>query len=291
MNIDNKAWFTLYQKPFERTSYLYHFTSVEKATLILDGDSLRFSKITSMNDTLEAKPKMNLIGTNSSEELSNIFNCINEINKKYIQLLCFTMDTDIERETGNQWLHYNDYTGRGFALPRMWAQYANNNDGVCFIFNKRKLQSLISDELGENLIYQNKISYISQYSQENNKIFDYEQLRFLLKSNNELAKNIQFVSFLKNNIDFTKHNYFSKLKDWENENEFRVLAYGEEEFYIQKIKDAIVGIVIGEQIKPNNEKIIKMFCKKVCEIKKIFFSYNGCMLKTIYDEDEEVENE
>lgn len=148
MNIDNNAWLTLYQKNFNRTNYLYHFTSVEKATLILDGDSLKFSKITNMNDTLEAKPKMNLFGIDSTKNLHDIFNCINEINKKYIQLLCFTTDTDIELQTESDKIRYNDYTGRGFTLPRMWAQYANNNDGVCFIFDKKKILDLIYSELG-----------------------------------------------------------------------------------------------------------------------------------------------
>lgn len=100
---------------------------------------------------------------------------------------------------------------------------------------------------------------------------------------------MQFVSFLKKNENFTKHNYFTKLKDWENENEFRILAYGDDDFYIPQIKEAIVGIVIGEQIKSNNEKIINIFCKNICEVKKINFTYNGCMLDNIYNK--EVENE
>lgn len=86
MNIDNKAWFTLYQDDFNRDGYLYHFTSIEKAALILDSKSLKFSKITSTNDTLEAKPKMSYKNISSNENLKkssmkliksteNIYNC------------------------------------------------------------------------------------------------------------------------------------------------------------------------------------------------------------------------
>ena len=40
---------------------------------------------------------------------------------------------DVKLHTNSEKIKYNDYTGRGFSLPRMWAQYANNNDGVCFV--------------------------------------------------------------------------------------------------------------------------------------------------------------
>ena len=51
------------------------------------------------------------------------------------------------------------------------------------------------------------------------------------------------------------------------------------------MKRAIVGIVIGERIKPSDEKIIKYFVDDICEIKKISFTYNGCLLQNIYNEE------
>lgn len=287
MNIDNKAWLTNYQVSFNCNSYLYHFTSVEKATLILDGNSLRFSKITNTNDTLESKPKFGLIGINSPEKVKTILNRIKEINNKYIQLLCFTTDSDVKLHTNSEKIKYNDYTGRGFSLPRMWAQYANNNDGVCFVFDKQKLFALVDRELGANQIKRDRINYSSQYDKDPTR-FEYESLAFLEEAENELSKSIQYVTFIKDNTSYTNVNYFTKLEDWRTENEFRILAYGEDEFFIKNIKSALVGIIIGEQIKSNNEKIIKLFCKDVCEIKKITFTYEGCMLENIYDDDEEV---
>lgn len=282
MNIDNKAWFTLYQDDFNRDGYLYHFTSIEKAALILDSKSLKFSKITSTNDTLEAKPKMSYKNISSNENLKKIFDEINKINRKYIQLLCFSKDNKIEKKSNSQITSLSDYSGRGFALPRMWAQYAHNNDGVCFVFNKSTLLRTIHNELGANLICENNINYVSQYTPFD---FDYEEaFEFLLNTNSEMTKCMRFADFLKHNLTFTNYNYFCKLDDWENENEFRILAYSDENFFINNINTALVGVIIGEHIKPTDEKIVKFFCKDVCEVKKIDFSYNGCGLENIYDD-------
>lgn len=284
MKFDNKVWLTLYQDEFQRDEYLYHYTSVEKATTILNGNSLRFSKITTMNDTLEAKPKMSLIDISADNNLKEIFKQINEINQKFIQLLCFVKDTNIEKHADKQLTCLSDYSGRGFALPRMWAQYAHNNDGVCFIFNKRKLLNIIHKEIKTNLIYEGDIKYVSQYTALN---FNYEEsFNSLFGQKGEFNKTFAFANFLKENQSYTQYNYFYKLDDWSNENEFRILACGDENIFVNDIVQALVGIIIGEQIKPVDEKIIKYFCQDICEIKKIDFSYNGCALTNIYNEEE-----
>lgn len=281
IKFDHKAWFTLYQPDFNPDEYLYHFTSIDKAVLILDSDSLRLSKITSMNDTLEAKPKMSKKNISSNETIKRIFNEINKINNKYIQLICFTKDTAVEKVAKDQIRVLTDYSGRGFALPRMWAQYAHNNDGVCFVFNKSILLSTIHKQLGGNLISEGDIKYVSQYTPFD---FNYEDsLNYLINNNSEINKSFYFADFLKKNTEYTNYNYFYKLDDWLNENEFRILAYGDENLIINHISNSLVGVIIGEQIKPTDEKIIKYFCQDICEIKKIDFSYNGCALENIYD--------
>lgn len=281
MKFDHKAWFTLYQPDFHPDEYLYHFTSIDKAVLILDSDSLRLSKITSMNDTLEAKPKMSKKNISSNGTVKRIFDEINKINKNFIQLICFTKDTIVEKVAKDQITVLTDYSGRGFALPRMWAQYAHNNDGVCFVFNKSVLLSATHKQLGGNLISEGDIKYVSQYTPFN---FNYEDsLQFLINNNSEINKSFYFADFLKKNKEYTNYNYFFKLDDWLNENEFRILAYGDENLVIKQISDSLVGVIIGEQIKPTDEKIIKYFCRDICEIKKIDFSYNGCALENIYD--------
>ncbi len=280
MNIDNKAWLTLYDEHFKNDNYIYHYTSIEKAILILNGDSLRFSKMTSTNDTLESKPKMSYQEIIANDRLKKVFEQINIINKNYIQLLCFSKDNTVILNDITTNTKLNDYSGRGFALPRMWAQYSNNNNGICIVFNKKQLEPIIKKELNESLILFGDVEYVDQYEKLDTNYLELGQLLV----DNEIQKSINYVHYLKSHQSFTKYNYFYKLKDWKNENEYRYLAYGNEEFFIKNIKNAITGIIIGEQIKPSDEKIIKYFVGDLCEIKKISFSYNACFLTNIYND-------
>ena len=91
-----------------------------------------------------------------------------------------------------------------------------------------------------------------------------------------------YVRYLKNNLAFTHYNYFCKLQDWSNENEYRFVACGDAELFVHNISTAIVGVIIGEQIKPSDVKIVKLFVDDRFEIKQISFSYNGCLLTNIY---------
>jgi len=279
MEFDTNAWMTLYDKDFHKDNYLYHFTSLEKAIYIIEGNSLKFSKISTTNDTMEAKPKMSYFEIKSNPCLTNIFNKIDSINQSFIQLLCFTKDSNEDKIDKNYRICLDDYTERGFALPRMWAQYAKNNNGACFVFNKKKLIKKAEENLNEKLIHNEDVSYVSQYTKLD---FNYKKLNFLLEEKDELESAKKYVYFLKSNTKYTRYNYFYKLNDWSNEREYRILAFENKELYIQGINDAIVGIIIGEKIKSSDEKIIKYFCKDLCEIKKVSFSYDGCFLKNIY---------
>lgn len=89
------------------------------------------------------------------------------------------------------------------------------------------------------------------------------------------------LDFLRSNLDFVKYNYFCKLDDWSGENEYRFFSYGESDYFIKDITDALIGIVVGENIEPANENIIKILCNNVCEVKKITFTYKGCQLTHI----------
>ena len=54
----NTAFMTMHDTNYKVGSYLYHYSSFEKATKILFNDNLRFSNIYHLNDTTEYKPKI-----------------------------------------------------------------------------------------------------------------------------------------------------------------------------------------------------------------------------------------
>lgn len=282
MKIYNEAWLTIYDSNFSRDKYLYHFTDVEKFVKIIYGKSLKFSKISKTNDTLESKPKIFEWDQNTND-LYEIIKHFRDINQDYLQLLCFTRDIRKINNVPTGKSLYIDYSGRGFALPRMWAQYSKNNTGVCLVFDKSELIRLIEKRLGLSLIHHGIINYISKF--QHYKV-NFDELNSLIKRINEYQKSrmqqgFADLDFLRSNLDFVKYNYFCKLDDWSGENEYRFLSYGESDYFIKDITDALIGIVVGENIEPANENIIKILCNNVCEVKKITFTYKGCQLTHI----------
>lgn len=280
MVIRNDAWFTLYNKRFDSNRFLYHYTNIDKAAMILHGNSLKFSKVNTMNDTLESKPKVILNGL-QQEKTTSLIEHFRITNNQYVQLLCFSRDYPLKEEQVDQVRYCSDYSGRGFAFPRMWAQYASNNNGVCFVFDKAAIFDLIEESVGASLIAYGDVNYIDEFPKIDVNLKVVDKL-LNISAKDEVARSLNDADFLKSNRCFVQYNYLSKLKDWEHEREYRYVAYGANDFFVHNISKALCGIIIGEKIKPHNERILQMFCCNTFEIKKVSFFYNGCKLENIY---------
>lgn len=275
-------WKTRYESDFNQNTYLYHYTSISSAAKILHTDSLKFSKLSRMNDTMEAKPIITSYNPNHSQTMTEIVQYFQNTNRTKLQLLCLSRDYSRSRTKVDDYTKYADYSGRGFALPRMWAQYAANNCGVCLIFNKSLLIQLIKDTLGSALIHVDNVKYIPKF-----KTCDVDEDTFrsldnyFISNKNDLFRDINAVGFFKKHIDFVKYNYFTKLDDWEGEREFRFLAYGDEEYFIRNVRDALEGIVVGECVDGADLSTIQHMCPINCDIIKINFTLLGCLLSDI----------
>ena len=289
MKIDNSAWLTLFDNHFDRTKYLYHYTDVTKAFKIIDGNSLKFSKTSRANDTLESKLKidMNSIEKQGQVNLLKWIDAFNSNYSKNLQLLCFSMDKEIPLQGNNKCdikTQLSDYSGRGFAMPRMWAQYANNNLGVCLVYEREKISKLIKQRLGSLLIQEAEVLYKDQLFKYK---FDEETIQeiLMLSHKNTLSAgfHIQCHGFLKTHESFRLYNYFYKLDDWSGENEYRFLAFDEDDLFINNCNDALVGVIIGEKMDSTNERILCLLCDDLCEIKRITFTISGCRLINIHN--------
>ena len=101
-------------------------------------------------------------------------------------------------------------------------------------------------------------------------------------SNGELA----YLKMLEDNEDFLDYNFFVKNQDWQNENEYRVLAFvadkaSNERLAIPEILTCLEGIVLGEKTDETNEKIIKLFVNSLgleIDVKRITFNNRLYML-------------
>ena len=80
-----------------------------------------------------------------------------------------------------------------------------------------------------------------------------------------------------------KYNFFQKLNDWANEQEYRILALvdnNETSLYVDEISSALEGIVLAEKVDEASEDAIKYFAqhkkfvKSKADIKKIKFDTN-----------------
>lgn len=172
---------------------------------------------------------------------------------------------------------YYDMYGRGFALPRMWAQYAHNHNGVCFIFNKEKLINKIESD--RSFFVASSVNYadiVSTYHIKEKQVNSlYNKIKF------DSNGNLPYLTEMKNN-DFLKYNFFSKSADWSNEQEYRIIIYTNsseaERQKISTISDAIEGIVIGERIDDTHKDVLRTY-----GFKRIMISKLGCDAEIIID--------
>lgn len=274
---DHKIWAPL--KKIDNDKYLYHYTSVEKAIKILFYNTLQFGNIASTNDIFEQKPKLSF-----SKEFEDDVELINKekIIEKYflehrnkIQILCFSQDshTPNDDSTLSKYLKLANVIGRGFALPRMWAQYATNNEGVCFIINKQKLIDKLDRE---GFVYINRdVEYVQQYSTFQINSQDIELLYNKIQNK---AVDVMAEMMRDSSSKYVRYNYFSKLNDWSTENEYRILIlYNGPSNEKAKIKDAfdfIEAMIIGNNTSREYGYILSQIIKDKCpeiEIRQIIF--------------------
>ncbi len=211
-------WRPLYIDNFDYDKYLYHYTNIETAIKIIYTNNLLFSSISKTNDTSESKLKIVFEQKNVTDkdkyketvdEISEYFNK----NTQIVQLLCFSMDAKLCKRDREKYIssmgtkdRYYDVSGRGFALPRMWAQYANNNEGVCFIFNRKKLIELI-----ERKIAFTKCAPVRYEKFFNRYVIDAERMDILYDKISMVANgSLTLLDMIQKDDDFLTYNFFEK---------------------------------------------------------------------------------
>ena len=179
------------RKIFEQTDKLYHFTSFDTALKIIESNSLRFGRLTDMNDIHE-NDKVVFVDTSDSyidNFSSEVLNALYDELYKYRQI-SFTIDN-------------NKNDKKGFDLHQMWGLYADKGNGVCLVFDKTELVK----ELNELNVYHREICYD-----------DTEQLDSFIISNSKKSKEV--VKEVEKHIPDI---FFHKRKEWEHEQEYRLL--------------------------------------------------------------------
>lgn len=273
----NDVFKTRHDTNYNTGSYLYHYSKFEKATKIISSDSLRFSNIYNLNDLTEHKPKIRF----QDEAVINeeIYNSCCEINH-LVKICCFTQDKPTFRRLSKKNdFYFTDYSGRGFALPRMWAQYSDDNKGICFVFDKAKLENAFKSQFA--VIHNGPVDYVDRYT-----LFRFTQKAVDDFKNQVLSREICSMSaqyFMDNYPDYVKRNYFTKLSDWTAEYEYRIALFSEgtEHLLLKKLSTFLEGIVIGENVDKTEVEIIQKLAKNKVPIKKIQFHTTHIALEDV----------
>ena len=218
---------------------------------------LRFGKVVSSNDPVEIK-HIDFFYHGESEIRDDIENDLINYLNSILHLIAFSEgEIEMNEELIQEGILHEYKERPAFYLPRMWAAYGDNHEGICFVFDKNKLIAIAEKRLKRNYNFAHNVITYSDFVCGNDLInmlstygVEEEYVR-----NNGIYSSIQ--KYLNDNIS----NYFLKDNDWENEDEYRFLCWNKiNNHSIQKIeieiKDALIGIVLG--INNNDNELIKM---------------------------------
>lgn len=234
--------------------YLYHYTRWEIALEhIFPTGEMRFSPLQMTNDPRESKEWMFMFNGSRSidkNEMNEISNKVKLLIQERSKVICFTREDPTKYKKPPFKVLF-----RGFAHPRMWAQYAGNHTGVCLIFDKKELTTNITAQLFnvEHIFegpvsYKNQVGYIDAFS------LDYSQI-----------KRDGLNKFISQHISkYHKMLFFGKLSDWKSELEYRWVVTSRspsyEYFYCL---NAISGIVLGADFPEEKKKQIVKYCRNL----------------------------
>jgi hypothetical protein len=261
--------------------YLCHYTKKDTARIILENMSLKFGKVCKSNDPIEIKRFGLTIdgGGDIIEEIEQEKKLNHELNSylnNILRIIAFSIGQiknmngdpdddgvevdpvdDIIEQASLDWF----YKRPPYYLPRMWAQYGENHEGVCFIFNKTELVNQVKRNLRNNFILKHgRIKYCDLLKNDVllnmavTHVFQEYEIDF-----NNIKKTVQ--KYLNKNF---KCNYFIKDSNWKDEQEYRFLMWNKldnndlDDYYIPINNNLLIGVVSGI----NNDNTLLQLAKQ-----------------------------
>ncbi|MGF1718135.1 DUF2971 domain-containing protein [Photobacterium chitinilyticum] len=200
------------------------------------------------------------------EESTQLWSDVSEEIKTKCKVLCFSKDIP---GLGKDML--NDIYLRGFAKPRMWAQYGDNHKGLCLIFDRKRIETLLIEQFDQKAeLYGSDIHY-------RNSPLKGDITRSPYTLHYPLLKELGVVEYVKRHI-YT-HNaelIFEKSLDWRDENEYRFLMHIDSlENQFLKFDNALKGVVFGADTDDEDQrKVFQLTYKGGTQFEQICYS-NG----------------
>lgn len=215
--------YTVKCPPAYNDGLLYHFTNAEALFKILEGMTLKLSSMSSVDDLNEKCICCRDDGWG-----------INGINiEKYVEQECKTLSFSRNYYEGEE-IPLNVQSA--INLPRMWAEYADKNRGVCLIINERRF-------LEENQVILKNTFY---------DISDVEYSKMLYDDSIVASDNPE--EFVKQHY---KHILFRKHTDWNGQHERRFFCVGKEIEYLS-IANSLDEICLGVRFELDDVSMYKL---------------------------------
>jgi hypothetical protein len=253
--------------PPDSDEFLYHYTPTKTLPKIRKSMSLRFSPLHAMNDPHEALAthafQTGLMGP-SHEELvmtrqdAKRFGSIDwvaEVNavRANVKVGAFTTDTvpdltDIDLEFAGEDAPRRYWASRGFAHPRMWAQYADKGAGVCLVLNYEQLRAAVAASVDRRFAWgHGEVTYRPLDHDLNLGFFD----------DRDLLRDGASQALLRN----FKESLLTKHGDWAHEDELRffVMDGTDQPWFVPIGVGVIVGLVLGPQLHDRHLRNVRAF--------------------------------
>ncbi|WP_068471925.1 DUF2971 domain-containing protein [Saccharicrinis aurantiacus] len=234
--------------------YLYHYTTTESLTKgICVTNSIRLNEIIKVNDPLDYKDRLvktkQIIFGNHEEALAH-----NDRRRSFENLL-------IERWGRNSKIASfaidNVEEGiMGYQLANLWTYYAENHQGICLKFEKEKLLNFFDNNfkilkpMHQEVKYQNMIPHV----------------KFEDKYSDDYLLGV---------IDNKVSLFFSKLKVWDREQEYRLICFSKNKYEFIPIDGFLEEIIFGQQTNKETELLICNKFKNIKYSKMNYFAGDG----------------
>ncbi|MDJ0898865.1 MAG: DUF2971 domain-containing protein [Xenococcus sp. MO_188.B8] len=240
--------------------YVYHYTKLDTALkYILKTGTLMLNSFSKVNDPRESKSWTITTTVRSDldlelEDWDTLSQLVSDMLKQNVKVVCFCKD---RARAVNQW-QVRGPIDRGFAKPSMWHHYANGHNGVCLVFDREKLDASFKRQINKDQLVSGSVTYSDEGSMAkiSNSPFSIDLTQ--IDSEKKLFEQ------LKIHLNrWMPSLFFTKLEDWNNEEEYRWVYFDNHENPLcLNFDDALAAIVIGESVSKDHKESMLMYCAK-----------------------------
>jgi hypothetical protein len=224
-----------------------HYTRADTALEILHSKMIRLNVLAAVNDPRETVSRRfemsEYVGSDATCEQRQaddwLIEQLDELFTRDVKIFCATRDSQVGADVPRRL--------RGFARPRMWAQYGDRHRGACLVFDREKLTSSLvraSKDFGvPHLLADVRYDATSLEAGRGSLTIERDQFASVLSARSDAGLRETWIEHAE------KHQhglFFNKHEDWEAESEWRfVMLDRSSGFLTVPFEDALVSVVLG----------------------------------------------